>query len=229
MKDYKVLLFDVDNTLLDFDACEKIALSKTFADHHIDFSDAMRNRYLDINGELWKRYEKGLISREEVIYTRFQTLFQEFGIAEDGIAFEHAYRKQLSSAHPLMPHALEVVDALAKRYVLYIVTNGFKVTQDRRLKESGLYPYFKKIFISEEIGYRKPDEKYFEYCFEHIEEACKDEMLLIGDSLSSDMLGGYQVGIDTCWMNPKQEGAPTYPITYEIQSLLELLSLFDNK
>ena len=116
MKKYKTLLFDADNTLLDFDKTEKEALRKTFTMQNIPFTPAMKNRYLQINTALWNAYEEGRMTREEVIFTRFGKLFDEFHIAEDGVQFEHIYQKELGKGHALMPHALELVKHLKKEY-----------------------------------------------------------------------------------------------------------------
>lgn len=228
MKKYKTLLFDADNTLLDFDKTEKEALRKTFTMQNIPFTPAMKNRYLQINTALWNAYEEGRMTREEVIFTRFGKLFDEFHIAEDGVQFEHIYQKELGKGHALMPHALELVKHLKKDYELYIVTNGVSATQHSRLHDSGLDQHIRKAFISEEIGYRKPMKEYFDYCFAHIPSFEKEQTLIIGDSLSSDMQGGIHAGIATCWMNPKQKpNMQDLPITYEITNLKELYSILE--
>lgn len=119
-----------------------------------------------MNGQLWESYERGEISRDAVLYTRFGRVFEHFGIDADGIAFEHDYRKELDEGHDLMEGAMELVQTLAPLYELYIVTNGTTETQYKRLGDSGLSPYFKDIFISGEIGSRKPMKAFFDHCFE---------------------------------------------------------------
>ena len=226
MKKYTTLLFDADNTLLDFDACEKEALKKTFEAYNCPLRDDMKKRYMEINHALWKSYEKGEISREEVIYTRFGKLFEEFGISLDGVEFEDTYQDELGKSHELVEHAMDVILQLKQYHDLYIVTNGVSATQYSRLKDSGLDQHFKYIFISEEVGYRKPMKEYFSYCFDKIGDLDKEKTLIIGDSLSSDIKGGNNAGIATCWYNPKkQKKSDDYHVTHEIEDLRELLEL----
>ena len=146
-----------------------------------------------MNGQLWESYERGEISRDTVLYTRFGRVFEHFGIDADGIAFEHDYRKELDEGHDLMEGAMELVQTLAPLYELYIVTNGTTETQYKRLGDSGLSPYFKDIFISGEIGSRKPMKAFFDHCFEKAPHLSPEDVLIIGDSLSSDILGGNKV------------------------------------
>ena len=214
---YSMLLFDADGTLLDFDATEKKALRNTFAIYGYPFTPEMELRYQEINHNLWAAYEDGKISRETVIYTRFKNLFDEFGLDD---------QKQLGRGHDLIPHAMETIQLLHGKVNMCIVTNGVTETQYSRLRDSGLDKYFDKIFVSGEIGYQKPDPAYFSYCFEHMPEVDKNEVLLIGDSLSSDMLGGYNFHIDTCWYNPKEKkNEKNLPITYEIKDLRDLYQI----
>lgn len=226
MKVYKTLLFDADGTLLDFEAAEKKALEYTFHIHGYPFTETIRNRYLEMNAVLWKAYEDGELTRKEVIYTRFGSLFQELGIEDDGIAFEDGYQHQLGQGHDRIYHAMEVIQTFAQSHDLYIVTNGVSATQYSRLQDAGLDPYFKKVFVSEEMGYRKPMIEYFDYCFSRIPNIQTSNTLIIGDSLTSDMQGGVNAGIDTCWYNPlEKENDKDILITYEIKDLRELYNI----
>lgn len=226
MNKYKYLLFDVDGTLLDFDKAEQQALKNTFQNHHILLTDELLQRYETINKQLWKDFEKGLIDKKTVVYTRFVQLFKEFDIDEDGIAFEDDYQETLGKGYFVLPHAREVLEKLSLKYPLYVVTNGVSKTQHSRLKGTHIDQYFQDIFVSEDIGYQKPTREYFDYCFKKMKNIDLDQTLIIGDSLSSDIQGGINVGIDTCWYNPHCIEEPQdMNITYIIHDLKELLDL----
>ena len=163
------------------------------------------------------------MDRKTVIYSRFGLLFRELGIEDDGIGFEDVYQDLLGQQHVIIPEAPEVIDYLYRKYELYIVTNGVTATQLRRLKDSGMDRYMRKIFVSEETGYQKPWKEYFDYCFERIPQFDPEKSLIIGDSLSSDIKGGNNAGIKTCWYNPgKEQNTLNLRIDYEISSLKEL-------
>ena len=226
MRKYKTLLLDADDTIFDFKACEREALRLAFQRHGIPLNDEISQQYIEINKALWKRYELGEIDRHTVIYSRFGILFQQFGIAHDGIAFEDDYQELLGMQHFMIEEAKEVLTYLQGRYDLYIVTNGVTATQHRRLMESGVNRFVKQIFVSEETGYQKPMKEYFDYCFKRIEDIDRSRTLIIGDSLSSDILGGNNAGIDTCWYNPDAlVNTISARIDYEIRSLKELYGM----
>jgi 2-haloacid dehalogenase len=226
MQMFRTLLFDADNTLFDFTACERKALEAAFLQKGYPLNEEIRSIYERINVGLWKKYEQGLMDRRTVIYSRFGLLFKELGIEDDGIEFEDIYQELLGQQHIFIPHALEVVEHLFSRYELYIVTNGVTVTQMRRLKDSGLDRYMKQIFVSEATGYQKPMKEYFDYCFERIPGFDADKALIIGDSLSSDIKGGNNAGIKTCWFNPlKLKNDTDCIVDFEIGSLTELYEL----
>ena len=227
MKQYRTILFDADNTLFDFEACEKEALLQTFMKYGYDLNQDALWTYNKINTHLWKQFELGLIDRHTVIYSRFGLLFKELGIQDDGIAFEDQYQEILGRQHYFIEDAPEVVRYLFDKYNLYIVTNGVTATQNRRLKESQLDRYMRRIFVSEETGYQKPRKEFFDYCFERIEDFHREEAIIIGDSLSSDIKGGNNAGITTCWFNHKQfENSTDAKVDYEISCLKDLMKLF---
>ena len=226
MKKYKYLLFDVDGTLLDFDKAEQYALEYTFRHYDIPLTYEINQRYEEINKKLWKDFENGLIDKKTVVYSRFVLLFKEFNIPVDGIAFEDDYQKALGQGYFVLPHTIEVLSALYQKYPLYVVTNGVSQTQYSRLEGTDIKKYFQNIFVSEDIGHQKPSKEYFDYCFKNIDKIDLSKTLIIGDSLSSDIQGGINAGIDTCWFNPHHLKKPQdMDITYEIHDLRELLEL----
>ena len=226
MKKYKYLLFDVDGTLLDFDKAEQYALEYTFRHYDIPLTYEINQRYEEINKKLWKDFENGLIDKKTVVYSRFVLLFKEFNIPVDGIAFEDDYQKALGQGYFVLPHTIEVLSALYQKYPLYVVTNGVSQTQYSRLEGTDIKKYFQNIFVSEDIGHQKPSKEYFDYCFKNIDKIDLSKTLIIGDSLSSDIQGGINAGIDTCWFNPNHLDKPeAMPINYEIHDLRELLQL----
>lgn len=225
MKKYEYLLFDVDGTLLDFSQTEQFALKKTFEKYQIPLTQEIKTTYEMMNKALWQDFEKGLIDKKTLVYTRFVKLFKQFDIKKDGVAFEDDYQKALGEGYFTLPYAQDVLKKLSQEYKLYVVTNGVSQTQYNRLKGAHIDHYFQDIFVSEDTGYQKPMKEYFDYCFQRINHIDMNKTLIIGDSLSSDIQGGNNVGIDTCWYNPQHIEKPqNIIITYMIHDLKELLS-----
>ena len=226
-KKYKVLFFDVDGTLLDFDAAERKALGELFQEKGMEIREEYIQCYHRINESMWKMLERGQITREKLQSQRFVQFFDEIGLKEKADGQENAiYRRHLSQAAIPIAGAEEVLQELSSRYPLYVVSNGNTQVQHGRMRASGFQSYFQKSFLSEEIGYTKPDVRFFEECFRQLPDVKKEEILLIGDSLSSDMTGGQNAQIDTCWYNPAGLSRDeTIPITYEIRNLKELCAM----
>ncbi len=223
LKQYQTLLFDLDDTLLDFGQTENQALMKLFTELQLPLTDDMKETYKMFNTGLWRAHEEGKIERDELVNTRFAIFFEHYGKKVDGVEYERKYRNYLDEGHHLIDGALELIQELYQKYDLYIVTNGVVSTQERRLKDSGLAPYFRHVFVSEEVGYQKPRKEFFDYVFQHLGKVELDKTLIIGDSLTSDIKGGLNVGIDTCWFNPHRivNNLAVKP-TYEIAELEEL-------
>ncbi len=229
MKTYKHLFFDIDDTLLDFQATEKEALRALFAEQNMVLTAEDERRYKVINQGLWKAYENGKIDRDEVLNTRFSTFFMQYHLKMDGRLLEKKYRSYLEQGHQLIDGAKDLIMHLHSQYELYIVTNGVSKTQDRRIKDSGLYPYFKNIFVSEDTGFQKPMKEFFNYVFDRIPNYIPGQGLIIGDSLSADIKGGQLSGLDTCWFNPAQkENKSVVSPTYEIRQLKEIHQILPN-
>lgn len=226
MKDYQFLFFDLDDTLLDFKAAEKLALPKLFAAHNFPLTPEVETVYHDINSKLWASLEQGLITREELMATRFGKTFEHFGRTADGLALDAEYRNYLSESKVFVEGALELIRTLAPHYELYITSNGMRETQNKRLHVTGLAPYFKQVFISEDTGFQKPMKPFFDYVFERVPNFVANKAIIIGDSYSADIIGGATAGIDTCWLNPVKK-APTSAIlpTYTIEKLSQLLTI----
>jgi 2-haloacid dehalogenase len=223
---YSTILFDADDTLFDFAACESEALRLAFKDFGYVLNEEIRANYAKINEDLWKQYEKGIIDKETVINQRFRILFDRFDIEGENEGFETVYQKLLGRQHILIDDAIQVLEYLYNKYDLFIVTNGIIETQRRRLHESGIERYVKRIFISEETGFQKPMKEYFDYCFDRIDDPKRDEAIIIGDSLSSDIKGGNNAGITTCWYNPKSLINTTDSrVDIEIKQLRELYEI----
>jgi len=221
---YTTLLFDLDDTLLDFKANEADSLNKLFSQNGYALSPELLSIYNTVNGELWRDYEHGSIKLKDVLNTRFSETMLRYGEAVDGINWEGQYREFLSNGCQLMEGAAEVCKRLSISHRLFVITNGVAKTQIKRLKNSGLYSYFEAIFDSESIGFQKPSKEFFDYVAAHIRDFKKETSLIIGDSLNTDIKGGRDYGINTCWLNTdsKRHTSPQLS-TYTINKLIELI------
>ncbi len=219
---YTTLLFDLDDTLLDFKKAEQNAIKKLFEKYNISATDENIGLYVSMNKLKWTALEKGEITRRELFETRFFDFFSALGVEADGIKANDEYIGFLSEGSYIIDGALEVCRELHKRYKMYIITNGAQKAQRGRLANSPLLQYFDGVFVSEIIGYDKPKKEYFDYVFTHIDVTDRSEVLVIGDSLYSDIAGAAGYGLDSCWLNKgeKTESAATY----QIKSLEELFN-----
>lgn len=221
---YDYLLFDADNTLLDFDENERVSIYNTFDHFGIPCDENTLKMYHEINIMYWRMLDEGKITRDVLLVKRFETLYEKLGIKGDPAATEDFYRVQLGLGNQLVPGAIELCMQLKLAgYKLYIVTNGVAKTQHDRLNGSGLAPIMDGIFISDEIGYNKPAKQFFEYVANHIEGFDPNKALVIGDSLTSDIKGGVDFGLDTCWINfYGKRNDSDIKSTYEIPSILDV-------
>lgn len=222
------LLLDLDDTILDFKRSEDFGIRKTLQDAGIEPTDAVCELYSRINKEFWKRLELGQVTREQLMVGRFQQLFEELGVVADAAESSAAYMDNMSSVHFFLPGAEDAVKRLHKKYRLFIVSNGTASAQQRRLASANLYPYFEQVFISQLVGFNKPDKGFFDRCFAQIPDFHPERALIVGDSLSSDIKGGICAGIRTCWVNPAHKTAPEeLRPDYEIEALSQLEALLD--
>ena len=221
--EYTTLLLDVDGTLLDFNEAERRGVCAVMEHFGLTPTPERMAQYHKINQEYWKAFERGDIPREEIFGNRYHRFFAENGMEVDGNLAEPLYRQYLNSCAILIDGALEICEYLSRHYDLYIITNGVSTTQYTRLKDSGLDRYFLDIFVSEDAGSQKPQKEYFDYCFSRIREKDPSRMLIIGDSLSSDIRGGKNAGIDTCWINNTASACPPDTVPdYTVHTLEEL-------
>lgn len=225
---FEFLLLDLDDTILDFKMQEKIAIRKTLSGAGIDPTDEVCALYSQINESHWKRLEKGEITRQQVLLGRFQTLFDRLGVAGDAMQTKIAYESNLSDGHYFLPGAEDALKSLSKKYRLFLVSNGTTHVQEKRLKSAGIGKYFEEIFISQNVGINKPAKGYFDYCFARIPGFDPAKAIIVGDSLSSDILGGKNAGIATCWVAPAEKSAdPAIQPDYRIERLAELEALLE--
>ena len=227
---YKFLLFDLDHTLLDFDTAEDVALTQLLKEEGVTDIQAYKDYYVPMNKSLWKDLELKKITKQELVKTRFSRLFAHFGIEKDGVYLAERYQFYLAQQGQVFSGAMELLDSLIDRgYELYAATNGITTIQTGRLEQSGIAPFFKEIFISEQLHTQKPDAAFYEKIGARIPNFNKNHALMIGDSLSADIQGGNNAGIDTIWYNPhhlenKSLAQPTYEVD-SYQALLDCLAL----
>lgn len=226
----KNVFLDLDDTILDFQKGERKALIKTFDQIGIPIDEEIIKRYVEINLECWRALERGEMTKAEVLVGRFSRLFREMNIDFSPVEAQDIYENLLSLEHDFLPGAEKLLDdfAKSKKYTLYMATNGTPQVQIPRISDTGVGKYFKEIFISEKVGYAKPNPQFFKKCFEKIEDFKPEETIIVGDSLSSDIKGGLNSGILTCHYNPNDK--PYFDIKphYTIKNLDELIPLLDN-
>ncbi len=223
---YTTLLLDLDDTILDFKKAERVALEKTLSSFSLMPSEEVCARYSQINQLHWEMLERKELTREQVKLQRFEKLFSEHGIEVDSALCAKRYMENLACGHYFLPDAPQALEKLSKQYSLYLVSNGTYDVQMSRLKSADIIQYFQKIFISETVGADKPDPLFFSRVFEQIPNFDKEKTIIVGDSLTSDILGGMQAGITTCWVNASQKPPRSdIPADYTICSIGKLEAL----
>ena len=204
----KTVLLDLDDTIFDFKACEKQALSAVLLKLGLPFDDDDISDYSKINDSMWKMLEKGEITRGELRTRRFLVFLARYGNPVDPSVFADLYMEMLAQTDALIDGARELLEYLSENYRLYAVTNGYVQTQMGRIRKADIGKYFKDIFISQNVGAPKPQKAFFDYCAAHIPDFSVENTVLIGDSPTSDISGGNEYGVFTIRYNPKKEQNP---------------------
>ena len=224
---YEVILFDADETLFDFKKSEREAFRKAMIDMGIEYDEDYHFKiYHEINTKIWREFEEGLITQEKLKVERFRRLADKLSIKLDEYEIAELYMNHLSEASFLYDESIELLEELKEKYTLIIITNGLTKVQDKRIRKSKIAKYFKEIIISEEVDISKPNAEIFHHALDKIGYHDKNKVLMVGDSLTSDIQGGINAGIDTCWYNPNEYINNTnIKPTYEIKSLFQLREL----
>lgn len=224
----QTILWDVDATLLDFHAAEKAAILKLFRQFHLgECTEEMLQRYANINRGYWERLERGELTRDQVLVGRFQEFFEKEELDVSAApAFNEAYQSSLGDTIVYRDDSYHIIKSLRGKVKQYVVSNGTIVAQEKKLRLSGLGKLMDGIFLSEELGVEKPNKAFFDKVFKEIGDMDRDTVLIVGDSLTSDIRGGNNAGIRTCWYNPEHaaliEGVH---VDYEITDLHEVYDL----
>ena len=223
---YPYLLFDADNTLFDFDQAERNAHLLLCRAHGLAFSEEGYQLYHKCNADLWRDFDRGLCTKEYLLVERFRRYLAITGERADPEALNRDHLRALGEGAMLLPGAEELCRVLSRDHRLYLLTNAVASVQKTRFANSAIAPYFQGVFISEEVGVGKPDPAYFEYVFRAVPGLARDNALVIGDSLTSDIQGANNAGLPCCWFNPKGQPRPQgLRIDYEIRAMEELYAI----
>jgi YjjG family noncanonical pyrimidine nucleotidase len=221
---YQWIIFDADGTLFDYDQAEYSALHQAFDHFGYEYKPDYLALYRKCNKKLWDAFERGTVTIDKLKVKRFELFLDEIGLSVNASEFGGQYLHHLSKGTQLLDGAEKVLEDLSGKVGLILMTNGIKEVQRSRLSLSTIKSYFSDIIISDEVGVAKPDKKIFEIALENMSIADKSTILMVGDNLSSDIKGGNDFGIDTCWYNPKQnEIDPDIRATYEVKDFNELI------
>lgn len=224
---YSHLLFDFDNTLVDFNHCAYEGLKDTFKKYNIEWTDSNYTLYKKINHQVWSDFEQGLITTEEIRKKRFSLFLESLTLEGiDGYEMNAFYLERIVAHPKILETTIESLDILQDKHILGIVTNGLKEVQRRRIANHGLEKYFNHIIVSDEIDLAKPDPQYFQYVFDRIDESDKSKVLVIGDNITSDIGGAQSFGFHGCWFNPiDKKNKTSITPDYTVHNLMELVEL----
>ncbi len=220
-------MFDLDDTLLDFRASEKLSFERSLRSLSVSPTDELFVSYQTVNRKLWQLFEEGKTTKDELKVERFRKTFSLHGIEVDPLLASHRYLEALPETVVLIDHAVELLDWLSGHGEIGIITNGIHHTQTQRIKNSPLKSYISFVSVSEECGFAKPDVRFFEYSSKLAKKFAKESSIIIGDRWEADILGAHQFGINSCWFNPEEKKRPGDPApSFEIRHLSELRKIF---
>lgn len=219
----KAVLLDVDNTLLDFHACAEASMNAALAENRIPKKETLFRSFLKINDGLWREIEQGVLTKEKLHQIRWNQVFADQDIDFDGVLFEKSFLKYLAQTVFPIEGASSLLAYLSGKYILCAVTNGPYEQQRKRLKAANMLSFFDHLFVSEQIGFEKPSESFFDACFAALPGISPEEAMIIGDSITADMMGGLRYGIQTCWFNYHHSEPPQdLSFTHIVNELKEI-------
>lgn len=226
MDKIKAILLDIDNTILDFNKCADKAIKIAFEKFGLEYNENTINVFIEQNDLLWLRIEKGEITRQDLHKIRFNIIFKALGITGDGEKTETEFRNALYNIAETVDGASELVKYLSSKYKVYSASNAIYNQQLNRLKMAGLYDYFSGFFVSEKIGHQKPTKEFFDYCYDNIGGLEKEQIIMIGDSLTADIIGAKNYGIKSIWFNrDKKQNDLTIVPDFTVNKLEEIKNI----
>ena len=227
---YKSLFFDLDDTLWDTAHNNKACLEEIYYDYHFgsyypSFDDFF-HIYMPYNLNLWAKYRNNEIDRRTLIRERLLYMLRPMGIDDEAYAMRlnNDFLQRTATKTKLVDGAIELLEYLAPKYRLFILSNGFREIQSLKMQNAGLSPYFERIILSEDISIQKPHRKIFDYALRNTNSR-RTEALMTGDSYEVDIIGAQNAAIDQVWFNPYHEAATGKPPTLTVHTLTELMQI----
>lgn len=225
---YKVIILDLDNTLIDFDLMEKACLEATLKNHGLPYDNQALQAYIAINHKLWQGLEKGLYDKKTILTARFEKWLNHYNLSGDPVRLNEDYLSGMADHLVFIDGAKEVLDFVQDKYQVVMMTNGVLSAQEKKVQKGHLAKYFDHIIISDQVGFHKPQVEIYDYMMTLIGPVAKEDILMVGDSLSSDIQGGINFGIDTCWFNKDKKDFNRKMATYEIVHLSQLIDILND-
>lgn len=220
-----VVFIDIDDTLLDFTKCANDAIKSACNKFGVPYTTTLVDTFHPINLDLWHRLEKKEVTKEKLFDTRFQIVFDKLGIKADGIAFETAFRENFHESAILVDGARDLLEYLRSKYKVYVASNASMHQQTNRMKRAELDGYIDGYFVSEEIGFPKPQKEFFDACFKALPDVKPQDVVMIGDSLSADIKGACEYGLKTIWYNHRNEPTADVKCDYIVSRLSEIKNI----